>query len=197
MPCLARPVRPLERHVFLSCGISEGRETRDDNFGIALLSRWPLTDTQIVVLGEADVPSIRADVRPPRRHFTILATHPVPPVGAEYSRLRNGQIEDAAAFLKSIPAPVLLVGDLNVSPWSHHFRRLLGAAHLRDSSRGWGVQPTWPSFNMLLGVPIDHCLTSPEISILGRQVGPAVGSDHYPLIVDFSLPTDAGEKRHE
>jgi endonuclease/exonuclease/phosphatase (EEP) superfamily protein YafD len=38
-----------------------------------------------------------------------------------------------------------------------------------------------------MSVPIDHCLVSPEITILDRRLGPAVGSDHYPLIVDFII----------
>jgi len=39
----------------------------------------------------------------------------------------------------------------------------------------------------LLGIPIDHCLVSPEIIVTKRSVGPSVGSDHYPVIIDFSI----------
>ena len=58
---------------------------------------------------------------------------------------------------------------------------------LRDSSRGMGLQPTWPADIPLLWIPIDHCLYSDGIEIRGRRTGPDVGSDHFPLIVDFEL----------
>jgi endonuclease/exonuclease/phosphatase (EEP) superfamily protein YafD len=81
-----------------------------------------------------------------------------------------------------------VLGDLNVSPWSWHFRRLVRESGLRDSMRGWGVQPSWPTFNPLLRIPLDHALHSPGIRIADRQTGRRVGSDHYPLVIDFLLP---------
>ena len=70
---------------------------------------------------------------------------------------------------------------------SHHFRLLLRRTGLRDSARGRGVQPTWPAGSPLLAIPLDHCLHSPDIAILQRRIGGDVGSDHYPVIVDFTF----------
>lgn len=81
----------------------------------------------------------------------------------------------------------MLLGDLNVTPWSKHFQQLLDRTGLLDSSSGYGVQPSWPNFSWLLRIPIDHCLHSSDIVIDQRKVGPDVGSDHYPIIVDFSF----------
>jgi endonuclease/exonuclease/phosphatase (EEP) superfamily protein YafD len=39
----------------------------------------------------------------------------------------------------------------------------------------------------LMRIPIDHCLFSPGIRILSKEVGPRVGSDHFPVIVDFLI----------
>ena len=50
------------------------------------------------------------------------------------------------------------------------------------------AEPTWPTYNPLLWIPIDHCLVSPEIIVTDRQIGPDVGSDHYPIVVDLQLP---------
>ena len=36
-------------------------------------------------------------------------------------------------------------------------------------------------------IPIDHCLHSPGIQIVRKEIGPAVGSDHYPVVVEFAL----------
>lgn len=81
----------------------------------------------------------------------------------------------------------MVLGDLNVTPWSHVFRDLLKRTGLIDSAQGWGIQPTWPSGAVLLRIPIDHCLHSPDVAIVNREIGENVGSDHFPVIVDFFI----------
>jgi len=166
------------------------QEPREDNFGIATYSKLPFTQSRIIYIGDAEVPSVIADIETAFGNFTLLATHPPPPAGAAYSRLRNGQLEGLPNVIREAVSPVLLLGDLNVTPWSPHFTRLLRESGLKDSSQGRGVQPTWPSYFPLLLIPIDHCLYSPRISILNKQIGPSVGSDHYPVIVDFLINTN-------
>ena len=160
---------------------------RDDNFGIALYSKFPFSKSDIVYIGSVEVPSIVAEFQTKNGVFILIATHPLPPTGKEYSYFRNEQLAELAKTIQEAAFPVLLLGDLNVSPWSHHFRRLLQSSGLEDSSKGRGIQPTWPSYNLLFRIPIDHCLHSPEIQILNKQIGPDVGSDHYPVIVNFLL----------
>jgi endonuclease/exonuclease/phosphatase (EEP) superfamily protein YafD len=36
-------------------------------------------------------------------------------------------------------------------------------------------------------MPIDYGMVSPEIVVLDHTVGPPVGSDHLPVIVDFAI----------
>lgn len=165
-------------------------EPREDNFGIALYSKRPFTHSQIVDIGDAGVPSVVAEVDTACGKCTVLATHPLPPAGPVYSRQRDAQLAALPQHILRATSPVLLLGDLNVSPWSSHFGRLLQESRLKDSSQGRGVQPTWPTLMPLLLIPIDHCLHSPQISILRKEVGPTVGSDHYPLIVDFLIATE-------
>lgn len=160
---------------------------RDDNFGIAFYSKLPVLRGEIVFVDDPDVPSVVAEVDTPGGIVTIIGTHPLPPGGAEYSRSRNRHLARLPDLVRKAKSPVVLLGDLNVSPWSPYFSRLLRESGLRDSSQGRGVQPTWPAFNPLLLIPIDHCLHSPEIRIARKEIGPAVGSDHYPLIVDFAV----------
>lgn len=166
---------------------------RDDNFGIALYSKLPFSTNEIREIGEAGVPSIIAELVCPGGRFTVIATHPVPPAGAEYTRLRNEQIGRLAEVTAQVKTPVLLMGDLNLTPWHWQFKRLVERSGLRDSSRGQGPTATWPTFLPLLLIPLDHCLHSPEIQVLRKGRGPRVGSDHYPLVVDFAIrPPQAG-----
>jgi len=161
-------------------------EPREDNFGIGLYSRYPFADSEIVAIGSTGVPTILATIETNQGAIRVIATHPVPPGNRMYTRWRDEHLELLPKYIQS-PLPVLLLGDLNVTPWNRRFRRLLAYSGLLDSARGFGVQPTWPSYNPLLRIPIDHCLHSPGIIIRDRWTGENVASDHYPLIVDFTI----------
>jgi endonuclease/exonuclease/phosphatase (EEP) superfamily protein YafD len=39
----------------------------------------------------------------------------------------------------------------------------------------------------LLQVSIDHLLHSSELAVADRRLGPPMGSDHLPLVVDLSI----------
>jgi endonuclease/exonuclease/phosphatase (EEP) superfamily protein YafD len=58
---------------------------------------------------------------------------------------------------------------------------------MRDSRRGYGIQPTWPAGVPALLIPLDHLLHTPDIVITSRRVGADAGSDHYPVIVEFFI----------
>lgn len=163
---------------------------REDSFGIGLFSKFPLEYGGVFVSGEAGVPSIAALVSVARTSLLVVATHPLPPAGREYTRWRDDQLDRLPEHVRS-PHPVLLLGDLNVTPWNARFRRLLARTGLRDSSRGFGFQPTWQCGNLFLRLPIDHCLYSEGLVLAGRRVGPDLSSDHRPLIVDFAFRAES------
>jgi len=152
-----------------------------------LLSKVPLTHTNVLQIGEAGVPSILATAHLPQGEFSIIGTHPLPPISANYSKHRNLQLAALPLLIRAQKNPVLLLGDLNASPWSPYFGRLLKDSGLKNSMKGFGFQPSWPSNNRFLRIPIDQVLHSPEITVHRRAVGADVGSDHLPVIIDFSL----------
>ena len=79
----------------------------------------------------------------------------------------------------------MVLGDFNCAPWSPHFRRLCGGAKLRDAARGSGFAPTWYPSRVPIGIPIDHVLVGPAVAVEEHRVGPALGSDHRPVLVDL------------
>ena len=161
-------------------------EARPDNFGIGVFSRLPIDSARIEPFGPMDIPSVFAEIRMDGNTLTLVATHPLPPGGALLAAERNQQLVWIAEKTAALPDPVLLLGDLNTSPWSPAYRRLLKESGLADSARGRSIHPTWPAFIPLLWIPLDHALHSPGIAIRRRTIGPDVGSDHFPLVVDFS-----------
>lgn len=86
---------------------------------------------------------------------------------------------------------VVLLGDLNTSSFSPTFRFLTACTTLRDSAQGWGYSPTWgprlPKEPLLpwLGTAIDHLLVSNNITVVKRETGPALGSDHRWVSADI------------
>ena len=165
-------------------------DPRKDAYGIAVLSRQPFDSAEVIHLGSAGVPTVLVRLRLINDHnrlLTVIATHPPPPKGARHTARRNDQLRALAKFVCQQRGAVLLCGDLNLSPWSPHFLDLLRDSRLADSGRGFGIQPTWPAENFWLRTPIDHCLVSPQIMVRRRWLGPPVGSDHLPVILDFSL----------
>ncbi len=158
---------------------------RQDNFGLGLFSKQPLSDGKIVNLG-VSVPSIFATTRFGGTPVQIVATHPPPPTRRAYARWRDQQLDRLPSSLGA-PWPLILVGDLNVTPWNGHFRGLLRRSGLKDSARGFGYHPTWPNDNPFIRIPLDHILYSPGLSVVGRHVGGDVASDHFPVIADFVM----------
>ena len=68
---------------------------------------------------------------------------------------------------------MLVLGDLNATPWSSVLQSLEGSADLRNSAYGYGVQATWPSRAWRLGIPIDQLLHSRDLTVTDRNTGPA------------------------
>ena len=161
---------------------------RPDNFGVALLSRWPITEAKQIELGRSTVPALEATVETPYGSLQILNIHTIPPVVGHYAASRNRQLVDAAAIAAAADGPFAIIGELNVTPWSPHFRDLLRNSGLKDARRARGILPTWPVGRPIPTLlPIDHVLVSPDIEVTGMVRGGPFNSDHLPLIADLRL----------
>lgn len=158
--------------------------------GIALYSRWPLAESEVLGLGMVGRPGIFARVKPHGREVSFLTLHPPTPLEEKDFVARNRQFTEAAAFAASMPGPKVLIGDLNNTLWSPFFARFEAESGLRDVRRASrGILPTWPTqLPPLMRIPIDHCLVSPEVGVAEVRTGPHVGSDHLPLIVRLTIP---------
>lgn len=160
---------------------------QQDNFGIALLSKLPWETARIDDFETLNRPCVVARLKIHGQQLTLLGAHPSPPMTPHMARQRNRQLQAIAHFLRPKDHAVILLGDLNITPWSYYFGQLLKNANLRNSASGWGMMPSWPTSFMPLRIPIDHGLVSEDITIHRRRNGSDVGSDHYPVIIDFSL----------
>jgi endonuclease/exonuclease/phosphatase (EEP) superfamily protein YafD len=145
------------------------------------------------VAADGEVPAIEATIEWAGRRVRFLGLHTLPPTGPAYARTRDAQLAAVADWVKRQGGPVIVAGDLNATPWCASFRRLVNDTRLVNSQRGFGVQPTWPArgFAWLDGlIPIDHCLHSPQLVTVQREVGERRGSDHMPIVVTLRWAAD-------
>ena len=124
--------------------------------------------------------------------ISILGVHPLPPVTEAESELRDAQHATYARWAED-RSLAIVVGDFNATPWTAPFRGLLGVG-LRNSQQGYGVTPTW-EVGRVWAVPIDHLLHSPDMVTVNRVVGPDLGSDHRPLLVEVAPVSAASASR--
>jgi endonuclease/exonuclease/phosphatase (EEP) superfamily protein YafD len=120
--------------------------------------------------------------------LALLGVHPVSPDSEETSALRDAQLAFATNWAEERSGPRVVIGDLNAGPWSHAFRRLVSEGGLRNSQRGFGLQPSFPmTANQVFRVAIDNGAVSPHVAVVDRRLGPPIGSDHAPLILDLMV----------
>lgn len=163
-------------------------QPRADNFGIGLLSKWPLTDAKFVEFAGTELPNVVARIHRDGHEFQIVATHPLPPIGAFHSQERNAQLRELADFVKRSNLTSIVAGDFNATPWSVGFRQFAVRSELKDSALGRGIQGTWNAKTWLIRIPIDHIFVPAGSIVTSRAVGPSVGSDHFPVEATIVLP---------
>ncbi|MDJ0941022.1 MAG: endonuclease/exonuclease/phosphatase family protein [Woeseiaceae bacterium] len=162
-------------------------EPRDDPFGIALYSKFPLDVTAVNASYPLDFPEIVARAIIADQRLNIISTHPIPPIGQTNYGSRNLQLDAVAKLAARTPEPLMLIGDLNITMWANHYDRLVETSGLQNARQGFGIKPTWPLFMPFAMIPIDHCMVSDDITVTSFRTGPNIGSDHLPIVVTLSL----------
>ena len=162
---------------------------REDNFGAAIFCKASALSADIFLLSDPEgAPSSQACIAVGGKRLTVVGTHTLAPYNEYMWRGRNRFTLELAATLRKVEGPLVVTGDFNNTPWSASFRAFLAASGLRDSAQGRGPLLTWPTTSIPpVRIPLDHCFHSDAVRILGRRLGPDIGSDHLPLIIDVAF----------
>jgi len=160
---------------------------QNDNFGIAVYSKFPFINSNVIYLGDLGIPSIEITFSHEGQGITLLATHPIPPINNTYYSSRNKQLMDSANRLANRFGAKILIGDFNTTMWSSDYFGMESVSGLSNARKGFGILPTWPTNIPFLMIPIDHVLTSNHFVINNFTVGDNIGSDHLPIIVDLAI----------
>jgi endonuclease/exonuclease/phosphatase (EEP) superfamily protein YafD len=153
-------------------------------FGIGLLSKHELLSPSIQEFS-SDIPFIKSAIRWDGQLIDLFVVHLLPPVVPAWFERRNDSLEELSSVIKS-DQPAIIMGDFNLTPWSRFYEQFTEKNGLR-SARNFrnGFQTSW--YGMGFYLPIDHFFVSKEISVQNFSIGPDIGSDHWPLMGEFSL----------
>lgn len=109
--------------------------------------------------------------------LTVVGTHISRPSRTPFLHAR--ETKSIAQFVRRLEGSVVLVGDLNTSPWSYGFRSLKAQTGLTTPTL---LTPSWPAWPVAVPqIALDHILASSDISFAQSGTGPALGSDHLPV----------------
>lgn len=158
-------------------------------FGVALLSRRPFA----------------AGTKPfcERRGAMAIATVDFGGIGVDvaaihlswpWPREQSWQIGELSGPLASLGETAIMAGDCNAAPWSAAVRRVASLGKLTVMP---SAGPTWlhiklPDFpRRFAGLPIDQVFSKGAVLIHSASRLEDTGSDHLPVLVEFSLrPND-------
>ncbi|MCP4786153.1 MAG: endonuclease/exonuclease/phosphatase family protein [Fuerstiella sp.] len=167
------------------------------NFGIGLYSRHKLESAELTYFNDEAIQSIVAVAKVNERRFQIVATHTFPPMGKRGFSHRNRHLQMLAKEVRNLQkrapdTPVIVMGDLNLTPWSPFFANFEDTAGLQRRCHSFDITPTWYRYPVFpFGLVLDHVLTTDDLACSSYDVGTDAGSDHRFVTVGLKFTTAA------
>lgn len=161
--------------------------SRPDAYGIGVLSRWPLESLERLDLADDGLPSLSGVVLVDGQPVRFLGLHTRWPVLPWLAEARDDALRRVAGIAREEQRPMVVLGDLNLSPDAPAFGRLLGDSGLRDVMHGPDWRPTWQAGFWPLALRIDHVLVNGDLCVDHAEVGSSFGSDHRPVIARLQV----------
>ncbi|WP_157670350.1 endonuclease/exonuclease/phosphatase family protein [Chitinibacter sp. GC72] len=152
----------------------------DNPFGIALLLKQAPRHCEVRFSPAMpqQYPHLRVELAD---GLVVYGIHPPPPLGAELAAARDQQLRYLAQQIAQESAPVLVLGDFNITPFSPIYRAFRSQAGLAEL--GFKLAPSWSPIIGWPLLPLDRALARGISARL--TIGPALGSDHRPIMVQI------------
>ncbi|WOI57312.1 endonuclease/exonuclease/phosphatase family protein [Palleronia sp. LCG004] len=163
-------------------------ELRNNYYGLIFATRLKVHAAHVTYLTPDDTPTLFAELETDAgNRFRFIGLHPRPPVPGNSTDDRDAQIIFSARFAREQDMPVIAVGDFNDAAWSDTSRRFKHVGGYVDPRVGRGMIASFDAKSRLLRAPIDQFYATPDIGVVEFRRGPAVGSDHFPMISRIEL----------
>lgn len=162
----------------------------DNLYGMHIYSRLALENPCIDFLVETDKPSMNVTViLESDQRIKLFLAHPAPPAPNENTESieRDVELLLIARKVAKMTDPVIVVGDLNDVAWSATTRLFREISGLKDPRIGRGLYNTFNARHWFIRWPLDHVFVSKHFKLNEVQRLPDIGSDHFPLLAEFTL----------
>lgn len=161
---------------------------------VAILSRRPLAEPAPRCLDRGAMAFARIGLGD--GILSVAALH----LGWPWPFGQDWQLYNDVPLLAEFGPDAILAGDFNAVSWSETVRRVAAEAGFRPVI---GIGPSWLSAKLPealrpAGLPIDQAMAKGRVRIHSATRLEPVGSDHLPVLVEFSLaPQPTPRPRHE
>ncbi|WP_235296131.1 endonuclease/exonuclease/phosphatase family protein [Portibacter marinus] len=166
-------------------------EIRENTYGLMFFTKRELLEGGINYLVKPTIPSAEALLNIEGVKVRILGLHPKPPFPgeAETTHYKDRELAQAARYFKAQKEDdhQILIGDLNDVAWSRASLYYKKASGMKDPRVGRGFYSTFPTW-FPIKIPLDHVFCSPGLELIDFKVLEDIGSDHYPVNVEFHVP---------
>jgi endonuclease/exonuclease/phosphatase (EEP) superfamily protein YafD len=156
----------------------------DPTGGVAILSRRPFENGpgHCYDGGSLAIASVNFD----GQEVKVAALHLTWP----WPYSQPEQIDDVTPMLATLTGAAILTGDFNATGWSVAASRVARAGDLTPVG---SIGPTWlhrslpKALRPWIGLPIDHVFAKGNVAVRSAKAQEDAGSDHLPVLVEFSL----------
>ncbi|MCX2721659.1 endonuclease/exonuclease/phosphatase family protein [Roseibium salinum] len=174
--------------------------------GLVVYSRFPvLKEDSRVIQGElpsgstvyydADRELLALTLDTGAKPLHLVAIHPDSPRSESRWKNKRRYFDEVDRLVRSLQTEnsgnILAIGDWNSAPWSARFQQTLEENGLSTAYPGGFPQTTRFFFHYrlhwILGAPVDQFAVSGGVQVTDVSLGPHIGSDHLPLIVELAL----------
>jgi len=161
-------------------------------YGMAIYSKFELTEYDIKFLHGDQVPSIHTKVlMPSGREIRFHGMHPVPPVPSNKYPDNVDEKEIALVkvgeFVKMDSLPSIVAGDFNDVSWSKTSRMFEREGNLNNVRIGRGFYNSFNAKSFFLRWPLDHFFVTDNFSLKTLERLEKFNSDHFPMYAKLTL----------
>ena len=153
--------------------------------GVGLYGRSTLAEPALVRLAAGARPAAEGRLDLAGGPARLLVVHPVSSLLPGDASAHEDELAAIGRWARDAGPRALVCGDLNAAPWSASVRDALDEGDLRPALPGGPLAGSWPGVPPPLRIPVDGCLAGEGLR-LRASLGPRVGSDHLPVLVELA-----------
>ncbi|MEM8862664.1 MAG: endonuclease/exonuclease/phosphatase family protein [Chloroflexota bacterium] len=156
--------------------------------GTALYSKHPFVESKTHQFAGTRIPISEVLINVDGKQFVFVGGHPWPPL-PPWGQLHREQLDDIIGVAESalqLDVPLVVAGDFNTPPQAFMLNQLAQRVGVNQVRQQFDLRKTYSPFPAVF-MSLDHVLVSEDIRVSDYSYAGSAGSDHVPIVVDFSI----------